>query len=333
MLTILGAGKIGTALAVVLAPRVRRIKLYSIEPDVVMEINAKHRNSVYLPEAILSTRVTATHDLETALKDSSFVFIAVPSQAVASVLASARPFLHPETLIVSITKGIDADTLEPLILHQASILPQELRSRVVLLGGPATASELVRSPITGIVAASRHLEHAELVRKTFEHACLRIKTTTDVIGVGLSSALKNVYCLALGMCDNPKTSANVKALVFTCAIEEMRLLVNAAGGKEETVLHLAGIGDLYVSSHSHHSQNRSFGQRLANRGMKPGAALPVLEGISALTHALRIAQRYHLDLPLLHAIDQCLHQRAPSSQPLHRYLSHLRWSKTTHPSS
>jgi glycerol-3-phosphate dehydrogenase (NAD(P)+) len=326
MLTILGAGKIATALASVLSQRSRRVVLYSIEPSVTEEINTKHTNKGYLPEAILPAHVSATNDIEEAVQDASFIFIAVPSNAVASVLSAASPYLNPQAIIVSITKGIDSETLEPLILHQTSLLPLALRSRIVLLGGPATASELVRSSVTGLVASSPTIEHAETVRKTFEHACIRIKTTTDVIGVGLSSALKNVYCIALGMCDGLKFSANVKALVFTCAITEMRALIIAAGGKDETVLHLAGIGDLYVSSHSRHSQNRSFGQRLARGGVRPHTTLPPLEGIVALQSALKLARQHQIQTPLLHAIERCIYGRVPSAKPLQSYLTHLKWS-------
>jgi glycerol-3-phosphate dehydrogenase (NAD(P)+) len=325
MLTILGAGKIATALATVLSQRSRRVLLYSIEPNVVQEINQKHTNKNYLPEAMLPSYVTATNDIAEAVREAKFLFIAVPSNAVASVLAAARPHLHPDVIIVSITKGIDSDTLEPLILHQASILPANLRERIVLLGGPVTASELVRSSITALVAASRHLGYAEMVRQTFEHASVRFHTTTDVIGVGLSSTLKNVYCLALGMCDGLKFTNNVKAIVFTNAIEEMRALVVAAGGNEETVLQLAGIGDLYVSSHSKHSQNRSFGQLLAHSGAKKHQQIPALEGVTALKHALRLANQHHLHTPLLYTIEQCLYGRTPSTKPLQRYLTHLRW--------
>lgn len=324
MLTILGAGKIATALAVALSQRSRRALLYSIEPDVIQEINQKHTNKKYLPEATLPSHVIATNDITEAVSEAKFLFIAVPSNAVASVLAAARPHLHPEVIIVSITKGIDPETLEPLILHQASILPMSLRERIVLLGGPVSASELVRSSITALVAASRHLEYAELVRQTFEHACVRFRTTTDVIGVGLSSTLKNVYCLALGMCDGLKFTNNVKAIVFTSAIEEMCALVTAAGGKSETVLQLAGIGDLYVSSHSKHSQNRSFGQRLAQSGVKKQQPLPALEGVAALKHALKLANQHQLPTPLLHTIEACLYGKTLSTKPLQRYLTYLR---------
>lgn len=325
MITILGAGKIATALASVLSQRSHEIVLYCIEPEVILEINTKHTNKKYLPEAILSPRVSATQDIEAALRNTSFVIIAVPSNAVAAVLTTANPYIPQQAIIVSITKGIDPETLEPLILHQMRMLTPALRDRVVLIGGPATASELIRSSTTGLVAASGTIEYAELVRKTFEHASVRIKTTTDIIGVGLSSALKNVYCLALGMCDGLKSSANVKALVFTCAIEEMRLLVVAAGGKEKTVLHLAGIGDLYVSSHSRHSQNRAFGQRLAKGGVRARIRLPSLEGIVALDHARRLAKRHRIQTPLLDAIDQCVHGRIPSAKPLQTFLTHLKW--------
>ena len=325
MLAILGAGKIGTAFASLLAKRSRRIVLYSIEEEVVHELNTKHTNDRYLPGIRLPAHVSACTDIGSAVSDADFVFIAVPTHAVASVLSNAARFLKRDALIVSITKGIDQETLEPLILHQARILPASLRSRTVLLGGPAIASEFVTSPITGLIAASRTLEYAETVRRAFEHASLRISTSTDVIGVGLSSSLKNVYSIALGICDGLEFSANAKALIFTCAIQEMCELVAAAGGNKMTVLHLAGVGDLYVSGHSMHSQNRAYGERLARQSkLDPHSPPQTIEGIVTLESALKLAKQHRIRTPLLAAVAACMHARTPSAKPFHSYLSRLK---------
>ncbi len=322
MIAFLGAGNIATALALVLGKRARRVKLYSIEAVVTRSINEHHQNSKYLPDAILPPSVTATDSIEEALKGASFVFVALPSSAVAEVLSIARPHIEPNAIIVSITKGIDPETFHPLILKQIELIPKEYQNRLVILGGPAIAYELASGQVTALVAASEHLEAAEAVQHALSHARVHISLSKDVIGVGLCSALKNAYAIALGLCDGFSVSTNTKGYVYTTALQEIADLVEAAGGQRSTAFTIAGAGDLFVSGNSFHARSRLYGEKLVTSESKQPEDLGIstVEGIAATYAAVQISRKYNLKTPLLTVIAECLARDKQFSQPFERYL-------------
>lgn len=322
MIAFLGAGNIATALAFLLAKRANQVRLYSIEQEVTDSINQQHVNIKYLPEIVLPENVTATAKIEEALERAKFVFIAVPSHAVADVLLAARPFLAPDVIIVSITKGIDPETFHPLILQQMELLPESIQKRLVILGGPAVANELAAGHVAGLVAASKDSSAAEAVRDTLSHSRVRISLSSDLIGVGLCSALKNAYAIALGMCDGLKLSTNVKALIFTQALQEMAQLVEAVGGNKLTTFELAGVGDLFVTGNSPHGRNRSYGELLVTASSKDPKelGLTTVEGIAAASAAYSLAKKHQLNLPLLNVICTCLGEMKDFAKPFKTYL-------------
>ncbi len=322
MIAFLGAGNIATALALILGKRARRIALYSIEPEVTQAVNKKHQNLKYLPGHLLPASVVATGDLHEALKGARFVFVALPSHAVAEVLSAARPWMEPGAIIVSLTKGIDPETFHPLILQQIEIMSREHQKHLVLLGGPAVANELASGQVTGLVAASHHRLSAEAVRQTLSHPQLHISLSDDTIGVGLCSALKNAYAICLGMCDGLQVSTNTKSLVYTTALQEMANIVEAAGGLRETVYGIAGVGDLYVSGNSFHARNRTYGQKLVTSETRDvqKLGLTTVEGINTTMTALLLAKKRNVHVPLLETIKLCLSRQSRFSLPFEKYL-------------
>lgn len=322
MIAFLGAGNIASALALILGKRARSVALYSIEDEVVQSINTKHQNTKYLPGYTLPTSVFATGIISEALKDARFVFVAVPSYAVAEVLSLARPYIDPEAIVVSITKGIDPETFHPLILKQIEMMPSEIQKHLVLLGGPAIANELASGQVTGLVVASQHRPSCEAVRQALSRLQVHISLSEDPVGVGLCSALKNVYAIALGVCDGLEVSTNTKGLIFTTALHEMADLVEAAGGIRETVFGIAGVGDLFVSGNSVHARNRLFGQKLVTSDTKDPQKLGIttVEGISTAKTAVQLAKKRHIRTPLLEVIYECLEQEQCFSVPFEKYL-------------
>ncbi len=322
MIAFLGAGNIATALALILGKRARRIALYSIEPEVIASINTHHQNPKYLPRHLLPTNVFATDNIREALKGARVVFIAVPSQAVAEVFSLALPHLEPDAVIVSVTKGFDPETFHPLILQQIELMPKEIQKRLVLLGGPAIANELAMSEVTGLVMASNERSACETIRTLLSHSQVQISLSSDMIGVGLCSALKNAYSIGLGLCDGLEVATNTKGFIFTTALQEMADLVEAAGGQRETTFGIAGLGDLFVSGNSFHAKNRLYGQKLVTSTSKDPQKLELttVEGISACNTAVRLAKTHHVKTPLLDAIHACLERSQRFSLPFEKYL-------------
>lgn len=284
-------------------------------------------NTKYLAGHRFPKNVSATSDLEIVLNGAEDLFVAVPSFAVGDVMAKAKPFLssHIKT-IASITKGLDPQTLEPLVQQEARALPTVLRSRICTLGGPAIAKEMANGSPTGFVIAGPSRQTLARVKKLLETESVKCATSTDIRGVGLASALKNPYAIGLGICDGLKLPTNAKAMIMTVALEEMSDLIEASGGKPETVTGLAGLGDLFVTGMSPHGRNRTYGERLVGAKSKHPEKLNLttVEGIDATHLAIRLAMKKHVPAPLLLAIGTCLEAQSNFERPFVQYLNRLK---------
>ena len=325
-IAILGAGNMASALALNLARHKRPIRLYCIEADVEEDFRANRCNTKYLAGHRFPKHVTATSDIAEVLKDAEDVFVAVPSFAVTEVIEKARPFLTSRVRsIASITKGLDPKTLKPLVMHEADLLPQPLRKRVCTLAGPAIAKEMAAGSPTGFIIAGRDSSVIKRVKKLLETETVKCATSLDLLGAGLSSALKNPYAIALGMCDGLHYPTNAKAMVLALAVEEMEHLILNAGGHIDTAAGLAGLGDLIVTGMSPHGRNRTYGERLVKAKSKrpEDLGLGTVEGIAATEQAVKLAKRLKVKTPLLETIDRCLRARHHFEQPFVQYLTHL----------
>ncbi|MCC6563571.1 NAD(P)H-dependent glycerol-3-phosphate dehydrogenase [Candidatus Uhrbacteria bacterium] len=322
-IAILGAGNMASALALNLARHKRPVRLYCIEPDVEEDLRKNACNTKYLAGHHFPKHVTASNDLAVVLKDAEDVFVAVPSFAVAEVMEKAKPFLSSRIKsIASITKGLDPKTLKPLVIAEATLVPPALRKKVCTLGGPAIATEMAKGSPTGFVVAGRDKATLNRVKKLLETDHLKCATSLDLLGVGLASALKNPYAIALGMCDGLKYPTNAKAMLLTIAIEEMEHVLVKAGAKLETASGLAGLGDLIVTGMSPHGRNRTYGERLVGAKSKLPAdlGLGTVEGIAATGLALKLARKVKARAPLLESIDRCLSKRDNFERPFVDYL-------------
>lgn len=315
-----------SALALILARHKRPIRLYSIEPDVEEDICSNQRNEKYLAGHCFPIHVKASSDIGTVLNGAEEVFLAVPSFAVAEVLTKALPFLHPQAVIASITKGLDPKTYEPLIVSEAKLLKSAQRKRLCAIGGPAVAAEMAKGSPTGLLLGGKDRAALLRIKKLLENDHVKVGTTTDLVGVGLGGALKNPYAIALGLCDGLKYPTNAKALVLTLAIREMGMIMSKAGAKSETAMGLAGLGDLFVTGVSPHGRNRTYGERLVGAASKDpkDLGLTTVEGIAATKVAVRLVKKLKLKAPLLLAIDGCLKTKQDFAQPFVRYMRALK---------
>src|SRR5688572_17869566 len=244
-IAILGAGNMASALALNLARHKRPVRLYCIEEDVEEDLRRNRCNTKYLAGHKFPKHVTASHDIAKVLEGAEDVFVAVPSFAVTEVMMQAKPFLGRKVKsIASITKGLDENTLKPLVLSEANVLPAMFRKLVCTLGGPAIGKEMAKGSPTGFIIGGRDKAVLKRVKGLLETENVKCATSMDLVGVGLASALKNPYAIALGMCDGLQYPTNAKAMLLAIAVTEMRDIIVNASGDADTASGLAGLGDL-----------------------------------------------------------------------------------------
>jgi glycerol-3-phosphate dehydrogenase (NAD(P)+) len=296
---VVGAGSWGTALAVHLGRIGHEVRLWARDPALVDDMTSRRANAVYLPDIVLPDAVSVTHDLRLALRDAELVVSAVPSHGCRDVLRSAAPHLAPRAVIVSATKGLEAET----ILRMSEIIAQETRGAhpVVVLSGPSFAVEVARQLPTAVLAASESAEAIELVQHEFRGPHFRLYGSDDVIGVEIGGALKNIIAIAAGVVEGLGLGQNALAALITRGLAELTRLACAAGGRRETLAGLSGLGDLVVTCTGNLSRNRHVGFELAR-----GCALPdilarmkmVAEGVRTTGAALELGAKYGVELPI-----------------------------------
>ena len=310
-ITVLGSGGWGTALALLLLDNGNDVTLwsYSRERSELLERTRENPRlaGVALPEAL---KLSAALD---SVAESGIVVMSAPSFAVRDTVRMAAPLLRKDAVVVSTAKGIEKDTA----LCMTQVIEEELggRGRVAALSGPSHAEEVGRRVPTGCVAASRDMAAAELVQDVFMNSRFRVYTNSDVLGVELGGALKNVLALCCGISDGMGLGDNTKALLMTRGMTEMARLGVALGGKKETFAGLSGMGDLIVTCTSMHSRNRRCGiligqGKSAQDAMKEVGA--VVEGYYAALSAHQLAEKAGVEMPVCQCAYQVLYEGRPA---------------------
>jgi len=314
-IAVIGAGAWGTGLAIVLGRKgMHRVRLWAHEADVCESINQKRVNEKFLPGRRIPDSVTASNDLATALDGAQIVVSVMPSQHCRGLFDRMRPLLQPQALIVSATKGLE----ETSLLRMTEVIAQVLRRDdgsipvVGALSGPSFAQEVARGDPTAITIASENAALLGTVQREFSDASFRIYTNSDVVGVELGGALKNVIAIAAGISDGLGFGHNSAAALITRGLAEMTRLVVACGGRPETMAGLAGLGDLVLTCTGGLSRNRSVGVELGR-----GKRLPdiietmhgmVAEGVFTTTAAVGLARARGVEMPIIEQMHAILHQ-------------------------
>lgn len=309
--TVLGAGAWGTSLARLLHRGHHRVTLWGHVPEWLEEIRQTARNERFLPGIELPRDLVLEADLSRASAQAECVVVAVPSQPFRRVTASLKDYTGT---IVSVTKGIEYDTG----LTMCGVLGENApRARSAALSGPSFAVEVARDIPTAIVAASNDPATAVQVQTLFNRPAFRVYTSTDVLGVELGGALKNVIAIAAGIGDGLGFGDNSKAALVTRAIVEMRRLGVACGAQSETFTGLSGLGDLMVTCFSKLSRNRGFGERVG-RGERSAdiaaSTLAVAEGYPTARSAWQLAQKLSVTAPVIDEVYAMLYQEKNVAQ-------------------
>ena len=294
-IAVIGSGGWGTALAILLHDNGHQITLWSYDRK-ESENLASTRENPFLKGIAIPADITCTWD-PACVKGKDMVIMATPSFAVRSTATAIKPHLDEQTVLVSVTKGIESGTGK----RMSEITAEVTGKTVAVLSGPSHAEEVGKGVPTGCVAACSDKTIADLVQETFMNERFRVYGSPDAVGVELAAALKNVIALCAGVCDGLGYGDNTKALLMTRGLTEVARLGVALGARPDTFAGLAGIGDLIVTCTSMHSRNRRAGiligqGKSADEAMKEVGA--VVEGYYAAKSAMELAQKVGVDMPI-----------------------------------
>ena len=313
-IAIIGAGAWGTGLAVVLGRKgTHRVRLWAYENEVCDSINQKRINQQFLPGQKIPQPVSASNDLSKVLDGAEIIVSVMPSQHCRGLFARVRPLIRAQTPIVSASKGLEEGSLLRMteVISDALKHDDFLAPPIGALSGPSFAQEVARGDPTAITIASKHEELLRTVQQEFSDPAFRVYTNSDVVGVELGGALKNIIAIAAGICDGLGLGHNSVAALITRGLAEMTRLVVACGGRADTMAGLAGICDLVLTCTGGLSRNRSVGVELG-RGKKlpeiiAGMHGMVAEGVFTTTAAVGLAHARAVEMPITEQMHAILH--------------------------
>lgn len=310
---IIGAGSWGIALCHMLSKNGCNITVWSALSDEIEMLKEKHEHIDKLPGVILDDKVAFTTDLKEAVEGKDFMILAVPSPFIRSTAKQLSEYVKEGQVIVNVAKGIEENTLMTL----SQIIEQEVpQATVAVLCGPTHAEEVGKDMPTAIVVGCENKEVAMQLQDILMNESFRVYTGSDVLGMEIGSALKNVIALAAGMADGCGCGDNTKAALITRGIHEISRLGMAMGAKPETFYGLTGIGDLIVTCASMHSRNRRAGI-LIGQGYTMQEAMDevkmVVEGVYSAKAAKGLAEKYGVALPIIETVNAILFENAKAS--------------------
>lgn len=304
--SVLGGGSFGTAISNIIAANGHTTYLWMRDADRAAKCQEDRENPEYLPGYKLDAHLTVTSDLPSCVSASDIVVISVPSKSFREVTRIAKPYIKPNTIVISTTKGVEADTF----MLMSQILDQELDNvRTGVLSGPNFAKEIIQSQYTGSVIASDHHEIFDVVRQVFSSNTFRVYSNTDPFGVELGGTLKNIYAIVTGMATALGCGSNTIAMLLTRSLAEMGRFARELGANSMTFLGLAGVGDLILTCTSNLSRNYRVGYAIGE-----GKSLDdilneigqVVEGVNTLKIVKQKADEMNIYMPLVQALHAIL---------------------------
>ncbi len=308
-IAVLGAGSWGTALAILLARNGHRVALWGRSSQHVLDMAKKRCNRRYLPEHAFPDGLLPTADLDEAVAESQIVLLAVPSHAFQACCANLASHLSTLQGVVWATKGFEPGSGR--LLHEVAGESVGPRTPTAVLSGPTFANEIARDLPAAVSCASASAAFAERAASLFRSERFRVYTSTDIIGVEIGGAVKNVLAIAAGIADGLGFGANTRAALITRGLREIVRFGTAMGGQAESLMGLAGLGDLVLTCTDDQSRNRRLGLALAS-GVSVAAAEQsvgqVVEGVSAAREVMRRARRIEVEMPIAEQVNAVLYE-------------------------
>ena len=327
-IAVIGAGAWGTALSIALARKgTHTVRLWAHEAAVCEAIASCRENRSFLPGFEIPNAVGPTNDLGAALADAEIVISVMPSHHCRALAEQMTDHLTSKALLVSATKGLENNSLLRMsqVITEVVESRKKFRPRIGALSGPSFAKEVARGDPTAITIATADAELAQVVQLEFSDAAFRVYTNSDVIGVELGGALKNVIAIAAGVCDGLGLGHNSVAALITRGLAEISRLAVAAGGRQETMAGLAGLGDLVLTCTGELSRNRSLGVELG-RGRKlpeiiAGMHGMVAEGVLTTNAAVGLAKSLRIEMPITEQMYLILHEGKSPKNAIHELMT------------
>jgi glycerol-3-phosphate dehydrogenase (NAD(P)+) len=323
-IAVIGAGSWGTALAKILSDKGHRVVLWGHRQEHVAALRTTRENRVYLPGFPLGDNLSATADLQAAVAGRPVVVMVVPSHVYREVFKNLVPALARDALIVSATKGIENNTLLTMTGLMAEELPRGHTNPLAVLSGPSFALEVAQGQPSAVTVASRNKEAALAIQNIFHTERFRVYGSTDVVGLELGGALKNIVAIAAGICDGLGYGTNTRAALITRGLAEIARLGVKLGATPLTFSGLAGLGDLVLTCTGDLSRNRQVGLNLG-RGRILSEILTemkmVAEGVKTTSSAWKLACREKVEMPILEQIHQVLYENKPCDDAVQMLLT------------
>lgn len=314
-IAVLGAGSWGTALAIQFARSGRPVRLWGRDRERLAAMSASRRNERYLPSATFPPSLEVEPDLGTALGDAHDVLVVVPSTAFRELLSELRPLLAAPMHVAWATKGFEL--LSGKLPNQVAREVLGTERRIAVLSGPTFAREVGAGLPTAMTIASSHAGYAQTLARELSSENFRAYTSTDIVGVEIGGAVKNALAVGAGLSDGLGFGANTRVALITRGLKEMTRLGVALGGRAETFMGLAGLGDLVLTCTDDQSRNRRFGLLLA-AGRTPEAALAeigqAVEGYAAARAIEAVAARASVEMPLCAMVYRVLYEKLPAPE-------------------
>jgi len=314
-MAVLGAGSWGTTIAIHLFKKGYKVALWEYFPENVALMNRTRKNPL-LRGIPIPHEIPISHNLDDVISGVSIIIIAVPSHTVRALLNNLKEKVTKDIIFVNLSKGIEEDTLKRMSQVISEVLdhPEE---KIVTLHGPSHAEEVSREIPTAVVAASKSMETAELVQKIFMSPNFRVYINTDIIGVELGGAIKNIVAIASGICDGMGLGDNTKAALMTRGLAEITRMGLKLGAREETFAGLSGVGDLIVTCNSNHSRNRYVGEEIG-KGRKLKEVLDgmtmIAEGVHTCRTVHQMIEKYSVVMPISEEIYKVLFENKDPRQ-------------------
>ncbi len=324
-ISIIGAGSFGTALAVVLGHGGFSVTLWAREKQIVHEINKTRKNPSYIKDVVLPESVRASETIAETVKDADIVLFATPTHAIRNVASEVKPHLKGNEIIVTVSKGIEKDTLmTPSQILVKVLEGVTLEDQIGVLSGPSHAEEVSKFKPTTVVAAAYSKRVARVIQDTFMTPMFRVYLNQDIIGVEIGAALKNIMAIAAGIVDGAELGDNAKAALMTRGLHEMKRMGAAMGASQDTFSGLTGMGDLIVTCTSEHSRNRYVGYNIG-KGKKLNEIIEgmkmVAEGVKTADSVNQWAEKNNVEMPITKAVYRVLFEDMDSADALYELMT------------
>jgi len=315
-IAVIGAGSWGTALGVVAGRVGHEVRLWSRNEAVVEQVNVRRVNNAYLKSFVIPNNVIATTDLSLAVRGAERVLLAAPSHVTRQLIVRMLGNLNPEMVFVSATKGIEIESGKRISEIVDEVVGELFEPRFVCLSGPSFAQEVAAGQPTAVVAASTSADDSLLVQKELSFENLRIYTNSDVVGTEIGGAVKNVMAIASGMVTGLGFGTNSVAALITRGLAEIARLAMAMGARQETLMGLAGLGDLVLTCTGGLSRNRFVGIELGKgRTLDDvvGEMHQVAEGVKTTLAVRMLATKFNIEMPITNEIHAVLYEGKTAS--------------------